>query len=126
MDELLIKRLRERNEIESRYGELFEVVSLAIIKHNSNDAVEKPDNSIVARLRKELKAKEIEINKLKEVVDVKNKDSERLNNEIISLTIENNLTSRRLTELEKEHEKLVKRWMAKVQEDVDRLNAHFV
>ncbi|QLL30466.1 hypothetical protein HG536_0A02830 [Torulaspora globosa] len=125
MDELLIERLQERDETESRFSELFEEVVLSskgiAKKSSSEDSLRRA----VSQLRKELGDKDAEIRKLKEVINVRNKDFEKLNDEIISLTIENNLTNRRFTELEAEHNKLVKRWVAKVQQEVDRLNAGF-
>lgn len=131
MDKLLIERLAKRDEIEGRYAELFQKVSLTDQNLKKGDASRDTDstrdllNSTIARLRKELKDKDTNVNRLKEVIEVKKQDSEKLNNEIISLTIENNLTSKRFADLEEEHDKLVKRWVARVQQDVDKLNAGF-
>ncbi|CCE93651.1 Atg16p TDEL_0G02840 [Torulaspora delbrueckii] len=131
MDKRLIERLAKRDEIEGRYAELFQKVSLTDQNLKKGDASRDTDstrdllNSTIARLRKELKDKDTNVNRLKEVIEVKKQDSEKLNNEIISLTIENNLTSKRFADLEEEHDKLVKRWVARVQQDVDKLNAGF-
>lgn len=131
MDKLLIERLAKRDEIEGRYAELFQKVILTDQNLKRGDALKNTDNtrdllnSTIARLRKELKDKDTNVSRLKEVIEVKKQDSEKLNNEIISLTIENNLTSKRFAELEEEHDKLVKRWVARVQQDVDKLNAGF-
>lgn len=131
MDKLLIERLAKRDEIEGKYAELFQKVSLTDQNLKKGDASRDTDstrdllNSTIARLRKELKDKDTNVNRLKEVIEVKKQDSEKLNNEIISLTIENNLTSKRFADLEEEHDKLVKRWVARVQQDVDKLNAGF-
>lgn len=131
MDKLLIERLAKRDEIESRYAELFQKVILTDQNLKKGDATRETDsasdlpNTTIARLRKELKHKDANVSRLKEVIEVKKQDSEKLNNEIISLTIENNLTSKRFAELEEEHDKLVKRWVARVQQDVDKLNAGF-
>lgn len=131
MDKLLIERFAKRDEIEGKYAELFQKVSLTDQNLKKGDASRDTDstrdllNSTIARLRKELKDKDTNVNRLKEVIEVKKQDSEKLNNEIISLTIENNLTSKRFADLEEEHDKLVKRWVARVQQDVDKLNAGF-
>lgn len=131
MDKLLIERLAKRDEIESRYAELFQKVILTDQNLKKGDATRETDsasdllNTTIARLRKELKHKDANVSRLKEVIEIKKQDSEKLNNEIISLTIENNLTSKRFAELEEEHDKLVKRWVARVQQDVDKLNAGF-
>ena len=131
MDKRLIERLAKRDEIEGKYAELFQKVSLTDQNLKKGDASRDTDstrdllNSTIARLRKELKDKDTNVNRLKEVIEVKKQDSEKLNNEIISLTIENNLTSKRFADLEEEHDKLVKRWVARVQQDVDKLNAGF-
>lgn len=131
MDKLLIERLAKRDEIEGRYAELFQKVILTDQNLKRGDALKNTDNtrdllnSTIARLRKELKDKDTNVSRLKEVIEVKKQDSEKLSNEIISLTIENNLTSKRFAQLEEEHDKLVKRWVARVQQDVDKLNAGF-
>lgn len=57
-------------------------------------------------LQQELKSKEQEIRKLKEVIELKNKNAERLNDELISGTIENNVLQQKLSDLKKEHSKL--------------------
>ncbi|QLQ78031.1 hypothetical protein HG537_0A02780 [Torulaspora globosa] len=126
MDQLLIERLHKRNEVENRFSELFEEVMLSNKGIAKKSSSEESLRRVVTQLRKELGERDAEIKKLKEVINVRNKDFEKLNDEIISLTIENNLTNRKLAELEVEHNKLVSRWVAKVQEEVDRLNAGFV
>lgn len=124
MDELLIERLVKRDEVESKFSELFDdgvVNDKGLVRNPSQDTL----SQVIKQLRQELGEKDFEIRNLKEVINVKNKDFQKLNDEIISLTIENNLTTKKYTELEKEHDMLVKRWVAKVQQDVDRLNAGF-
>lgn len=129
MDKSLREKLLKRDKIESRYSELFHKVILADQGPSQDDALKDtskdPHQSIIMRQRKELKQKNTEISRLKEIIEIKKKDSEKLNDEIISLSIENNLTSKRFSELEEEHDKLVKRWVARVQQDVDKLNADF-
>nr|3A7O_A Chain A, Autophagy protein 16 [Saccharomyces cerevisiae]3A7O_B Chain B, Autophagy protein 16 [Saccharomyces cerevisiae]3A7O_C Chain C, Autophagy protein 16 [Saccharomyces cerevisiae]3A7O_D Chain D, Autophagy protein 16 [Saccharomyces cerevisiae]3A7O_E Chain E, Autophagy protein 16 [Saccharomyces cerevisiae]3A7O_F Chain F, Autophagy protein 16 [Saccharomyces cerevisiae] len=56
----------------------------------------------LAILQKELKSKEQEIRRLKEVIALKNKNTERLNDELISGTIENNVLQQKLSDLKKE------------------------
>ncbi|CEP22635.1 unnamed protein product [Cyberlindnera jadinii] len=53
----------------------------------------------------------------------KNKSIEVLNDEFLSMQIQNNLLHDRLATLEKENDQLVQRWLAKAQEDADRINA---
>lgn len=123
MDELYIERLLQRDIIESRFSNLFKN---AVIGDESATGKENPQKTIktaTSKLRKELKDKEAELQKLKEVIEIKNKNAENMNNELISLNIENNLMGKRFVDLEEEHEKLVKRWLAKVQQDVETLNA---
>lgn len=125
MDSILIERLSQRDRIESRFKELF--VEPKLGPKCSSDGGETSSDVLtttLARLRKELKSKESQISRLQEVINVKNKASEKLNDEIISLNIENNLLQKRFGELEEEHNKLVKRWLDKVQQDVEKLNAN--
>ncbi|AQZ09294.1 ATG16 (YMR159C) [Zygosaccharomyces parabailii] len=125
MDTLLIERLLERDKIESRFQELFIVPEPV---RESGKGREIPNDTLtttISRLRLELKSKQNQIASLKEVINVKNKDSEKLNDEIISLNIENNILQKKFEELEEEHNKLVKRWLDKVQKDVETLNANF-
>lgn len=122
---LLIDRLLERDKIESRFQELFIVPEPV---RESDKGREIPNDTLtttISRLRTELKSRQNQIASLKEVINVKNKDSEKLNDEIISLNIENNILQKKFEELEEEHNKLVKRWLDKVQRDVETLNANF-
>ncbi|CAR25765.1 hypothetical protein ZYGR_0A03340 [Zygosaccharomyces rouxii] len=125
MDSALLERLLQRDRIESRFQELFIEPKPGPNTQSDRELTSNDTLTItLARLRKELKGKELQIASLREVINVKNKDSEKLNDEIISLNIENNLLQKRFGELEEEHNKLVKRWLDKVQQDVEKLNAN--
>nr|6RGO_C Chain C, Autophagy protein 16 [Eremothecium gossypii ATCC 10895]6RGO_D Chain D, Autophagy protein 16 [Eremothecium gossypii ATCC 10895] len=50
------------------------------------------------------------------------KDAEKLNDEIISLNIENSLLQDKLTALQAEYDKLIQRWLAKAQSEADAMN----
>ncbi|GCE98188.1 atg16-like protein [Zygosaccharomyces mellis] len=125
MDLELLERLQQRDKVESRFQELFIELKPS---PESDFVAELNDNGTLTvtltRLRKELKGKELQISSLREIINVKNKDFEKLNDEIISLSIENNLLQKRFRDLEEEHNKLVKRWLDKVQQDVEKLNAN--
>lgn len=125
MDLELLERLQQRDKVESRFQELFIELKPS---PESGFVAELNDNGTLTvtltRLRKELKGKELQISSLREIINVKNKDFEKLNDEIISLSIENNLLQKKFGDLEEEHNKLVKRWLDKVQQDVEKLNAN--
>ncbi|CDH15602.1 related to Autophagy-related protein 16 [Zygosaccharomyces bailii] len=125
MDTLLIERLLERDSIESRFQELFIVPEAVRVSDKGREIPNDTLTTTISRLRSELKSKQNQIASLREVINVKNKDSEKLNDEIISLNIENNILQKKFEELEEEHNKLVKRWLDKVQKDVETLNADF-
>lgn len=124
MEQLYIDRLLERDRLETRFCELF--LEFPVIGHgedNIKQTSKDSTKSAVARLRRELGDKDVEIKYLKEVIEVKKKDTEKLNNELISLNIENNLMREKQLELEDEHDKLVKRWLERVHQEFDVLNA---
>lgn len=131
-DKTLLERLALRNEIESHYKELFKDVT-TLGSHPSTATEQSATTTttmgnedvatIVDKYRSELKLKDKEIHRLKEIVEVMNKNSERLNDEIISMTIENNVLEDKYSTLNEEHNKLVQRWLSKVQQDADVMNA---
>lgn len=124
MDQLYIERLLQRDVIESRFSNLFKDPATGDESFTGKGNSQNTINAAISKLRKELKDKETEVRRLKEVIEIKNKNAENLNNELISLNIENNLIGKRFLDLEEEHEKLVQRWLAKVQQDVETLNAN--
>ncbi|AJS66823.1 Atg16p [Saccharomyces cerevisiae YJM451] len=121
MDDLLIRRLTDRNDKEAHLNELFQDNSGAIggniVSHG--DAL----LNTLAILQKELKSKEQEIRRLKEVIALKNKNTERLNDELISGTIENNVLQQKLSDLKKEHSQLVARWLKKTEKETEAMNS---
>ncbi|CAI4690428.1 BAQ_1a_G0041850.mRNA.1.CDS.1 [Saccharomyces cerevisiae] len=121
MDDLLIRRLTDRNDKEAHLNELFQDNSGAIggniVSHD--DAL----LNTLAILQKELKSKEQEIRRLKEVIALKNKNTERLNDELISGTIENNVLQQKLSDLKKEHSQLVARWLKKTEKETEAMNS---
>ncbi|QLG72426.1 hypothetical protein HG535_0D01340 [Zygotorulaspora mrakii] len=123
MDQGYITKLQDRDVIESRFCDLFRDVPIALRDEDINATKQNNLKSTVNRLRKELKDKDAEVRSLREVIKVKNNDSEKLNNELISLNIENNLVGHKYAQLEEEHEKLVKRWLERVHQEFDVLNA---
>ncbi|QHS75429.1 Atg16p [Saccharomyces paradoxus] len=121
MEELLIRRLTDRNNKEAHLNELFQDNSGAIGGNivNHDDAL----LNTLTILQQELKSKEQEIRRLKEVIALKNKNAERLNDELISGTIENNILQQKLSDLKKEHSKLVARWLKKTEKETEVMNS---
>ncbi|KAK5781082.1 Atg16p PWA37_002005 [Arxiozyma heterogenica] len=130
----LSNRLKFRNTVESQYKELFQSINIPIAdaldkEKDDNVDASPPDLTksqlleIINIYRNELMNKEKELNQLKEVMSVMNKNNERLNDEIISLTIENNVLQEKIKLLNVEHNKLIQRWLLKAQRDADIMNA---
>lgn len=130
----LSNRLKFRNTIESQYKELFQSINIPIADTLDKEKDDNVDASppdliksqlleIINRYRSELMNKEKKLNQLKEVMNVMNKNNERLNDEIISLTIENNVLQEKFKLLNVEHNKLIQRWLLKAQRDADIMNA---
>ena len=129
----LSNRLKFRNTVESQYKELFQSINIPIADTLDKEKDDNVDASppdliksqlleIINRYRSELMNKEKELNQLKEVMNVMNKNNERLNDEIISLTIENNVLQEKFKLLNVEHNKLIQRWLLKAQRDADIMN----
>lgn len=116
LDELLIRRLTERDVVEGNFSQLFGKASV-LDKQDS-----KTEDSLT-NLKNELRNKEKEMANLRDILQVKNKDTERLNNEIVSLNIENNLLQEQLDKTTKEYNALVERWLAKAQKEAEQMNA---
>lgn len=130
----LSDRLEFRNTVEGQYKDLFQSIDIPIIDTLDKEKDDNPDVSlpkltnsqlfsIVNKYRSDLMNKEKELSQLKEVMNVMNKNNERLNDEIISLTIENNVLQEKFNLLNVEHNKLIQRWLLKAQRDADIMNA---
>lgn len=130
----LSDRLEFRNTVEGQYKDLFQSIDIPIINTLDKEKDDNPDVSlpkltnsqlfsIVNKYRSDLMNKEKELSQLKEVMNVMNKNNERLNDEIISLTIENNVLQEKFNLLNVEHNKLIQRWLLKAQRDADIMNA---
>ena len=116
MDDVLLSRLVERDTIESRFRELFQDLR----DKSSGDAG--LELILINNLKKELLNRNTEIRNLEEIVAIQKKNSNRVNDELLSLNIENNLLHNKLDTLTEEHEKLVKRWLDKIQKEADLMN----
>ncbi|OUM55289.1 hypothetical protein BVG19_g4797 [[Candida] boidinii] len=60
--------------------------------------------------------------RFKEESVARNKSLEIVNDDLLSLQIENNLLNDRISKLSKENDQLIKRWMDKVSKDAETLN----
>lgn len=116
LDELLIRRLTERDVVEGNFSQLFGKASVL-------DKQDSKTGDSLTNLKNELRNKEKEMANLRDILQVKNKDTERLNNEIVSLNIENNLLQEQLDKTTKEYNALVERWLAKAQKEAEQMNA---
>ncbi len=61
-------------------------------------------------------------NRVQEEEKMKIQSIESLNDDFLSLTIENNLINNRVAKLKQENDELIKRWMDKVSQDAEILN----
>lgn len=76
----------------------------------------------IKQLEKENRAQLARIESLVLEVSEKNRAIETINDELLSLNIQNNVLSGKVVDLERENETLVKRWMDRVKQDVEKLN----
>ncbi|SCU90480.1 LAMI_0E02256g1_1 [Lachancea mirantina] len=115
----LIKQLVERDRVEQNFSALFQS---PVVEINSSLETASPLNETIKRLKRELKSKTDEVVKAREILLIKNRDSERLRDEIISLDIENNVLREQLEKVTSEYDALVTRWLEKAQQEADNLN----
>lgn len=120
MNEILFERLKARDEIEKRFSNLFVEPSV-----NQGARHEKALEEQFAALKAELESKDRELDDYKMTLKLKNKDAGLLHDEIITLTIENNLLQDKLEKTKVEYDKIVQRWLDKVQQEADNMNKSF-
>ncbi|CDO94164.1 unnamed protein product [Kluyveromyces dobzhanskii CBS 2104] len=123
LDMSLLDKLRTRDLIDQRFSQLFETVPLL-----PRDDIEVRGNNLqlensIKNLKELLAKKESDKKKLLDILNVKNRDAERLNDELISSTIENNILQERLALLQKEYDTLIERWLRKAQIEADTMNS---
>ncbi|SCU89721.1 LAME_0E05138g1_1 [Lachancea meyersii CBS 8951] len=121
MEDILSSRLQERDVIEKNFAELFETASALPAAHGPEESADP-----LTVLRKELAHRERQIEELLGTLKLKNKDTERLNDEIITLNIENNLLHDRYDKIKVEHDEIVARWLKKAQLEADTMNESLV
>ncbi|SCU97046.1 LAFA_0G09472g1_1 [Lachancea sp. 'fantastica'] len=117
MEDILLQKLTERDAIEKNFSELFEKASASLDKPETQGS-----HDPLTALRKELENCERSIADLVATLKLKNKDSERLNDEIITLNIENNLLQERYEKVRRERDEIVTRWLKKAQLEADTMN----
>ncbi|KAH3901176.1 Atg16p SCDLUD_002659 [Saccharomycodes ludwigii] len=133
IDYKFINLLKARDLIEKNWDNLFakpknyRVCQDIINCGMSNDMDTSTNNTeqltkLVDTCKEELLDKEREIRNLTEIMVVNKKNSNKLHDEIVSLTIENNLLQQELDKSKKDYEALVVRWMAKAQQQADLMN----
>ncbi|GMM54735.1 Atg16 protein [Maudiozyma humilis] len=120
----LLQKLQGRDTIESNFSELFE----DILPNEDNLDVDKAYVSeyrqLVKHLRSEVQSRDNELVILHERLTVMNKNMEKINDEIIGSSIENNVLQQKYDTLRVEYDKLVQRWLKKVQKEADKMNEH--
>ncbi|EDO17824.1 hypothetical protein Kpol_1043p14 [Vanderwaltozyma polyspora DSM 70294] len=119
MDSLFVERLAQRDEVEGRFCELFKEVQIMVGPQLEDESMER---KLIVALKSDLVEKDLRIGELEEILQLRNKDYERLNDELISLNIENNILRDKLQNMTEENSKLVKRWLNKVQQEADAMN----
>ncbi|KAH3684114.1 hypothetical protein WICPIJ_004910 [Wickerhamomyces pijperi] len=91
-------------------------------KHNDLIKVHNDSVKRVGFLNNELSTLSSKLSKRTEEHSERDKSIELINDEMNSLDIQNNLLLERVKGLEKENEDLVKRWLAKVKSDAEKMN----
>lgn len=124
MEHLILRSLQERDHREQRFSQLFDSPSLD--SKPTGEELSKEQRALqtsLHNLKQLVKQKEGHIAELKDRIAVKGQDNERINDELISLNIENNLLQDRLVTLQEEYDNLVERWLLKAQKEADAMNS---
>jgi chromosome segregation ATPase len=110
------RRTEKVKEQEDKIESLEETVSLLDTK--LRESIKESNNlkMAVAKLTTKL-------NTQTEEYQHKNKSIELLNDELLSMQIQNTLLYDKVEKLERENDQLVQRWLEKVQQDADKINA---
>jgi regulator of replication initiation timing len=140
------ERLQRAEDLVAKLGtaDLQKELQLALLnKHRRTDKIKEQEDKIrsleetVSLLDTKLRGSIKESNNLKMAVTKlttklntqteeyqhKNKSIELLNDEFLSMQIQNTLLYDKVEKLEKENDQLVQRWLEKVQQDADKINA---
>lgn len=120
--ESLLLCLKKRDLVESRFSELFQDIKAG---EAATDRILEDSQviNLLDNLKTDLKSKDQHIDRLQERIGIMNKHIEKLNDELISTNIENNIVQEKYKNLNQEHNKLVQRWLQKVQSEADAMNA---
>lgn len=121
---LLIKKLLARDRISNSFSELFYKVVPGEDDNAVNTVSLSTDQHLIDNLRIEVRAKDNELMALQERISVMTKNIERINDEIIGSSIENNVLQQKYDTLKEEYDKLIQRWLKKVQKEADKMNEH--
>lgn len=117
MSDDLLRRLQHRDRYEKQYSQLFVSVGETL-----QAGGQQAELATVRRLQEQIQRDRVKINKLEEIIRVMQLDQDRLNDELISVNIQNNVLESKYLQLTKEHDKLIQRWLQKVQNDADKMN----
>lgn len=115
----LLRRLEHRDQFENQYSTLFVDVNSENFDTSKNN---KAELATVRNLQEQIQSDQIKINKLEEIIKVMHLNQDRLNDELISVSIQNNVLENKYSQLNQEHNKLIQRWLQKVQNDADKMN----
>ena len=118
---VLIDRLTSRDNKHNQYAELFESIQPNDLS-GSNGSTDSENTAVLEALKLENNEKDHNIEDLKERIEVMTKNVEKLNDELISTNIENNVLQDKFDTLNEEYNKLVQRWLKKVQKEADEMN----
>lgn len=89
---------------------------------SKNKAERTKSNKEISMLNKAVTRLTSKLNTQTEEYQHKNKSIELVNDEILALSIQNNLLTDKVDKLEKENGELVERWIEKVRLDADKMN----
>ncbi|GME69783.1 unnamed protein product [[Candida] boidinii] len=120
--EVLAKKLTEFETLRELNNKYKETINDDKVKLKTLDNNLKESQKVIDSMNDSYQQLHDKFVRFKEESVARNKSLEIVNDDLLSLQIENNLLNDRISKLSKENDQLIKRWMDKVSKDAETLN----
>ncbi|KAL6948824.1 hypothetical protein ACO0QE_001298 [Hanseniaspora vineae] len=131
-DSDIINQLKARDAIANNFSQFFvprsELVLHFLPTNNKEDTATKQTQfleEVLEKCKTQLLETEKKNSLLDELIETQKLEIRHLQDEMLSMNIENNVLHQELQKKQAEYDKLVERWIAKAQQDADAMNAIF-
>lgn len=126
----LIAKFKRNLDVNQEVGEdvkedkkkLIESLNCSAIELDKLKVTQRKNESTIESLSKTVKKLNTKVENLTMELKEKDKTIEIVNDELLLLTMQNNVLTQKVEELSGENESLIQRWMNKASQDADKLN----